>query len=141
MFVLDTDHFSILQRQTQPGYGRLGQRMSQQPRTAFYVSIISFHEQALGANAYINQGRTAQRVVRGYQLFEQILVDLAAAQVLPFDAAAAGIFDSLRSQRVRIGTMDLRIASVALARQMTVLTRNGRDFCQVPGLRIEDWTT
>ncbi len=36
--------------------------------------------------------------------------------------------------------MDLRIASIALSHDMTVLTRNVRDFEQVPDLRIEDWT-
>jgi predicted nucleic acid-binding protein len=37
--------------------------------------------------------------------------------------------------------MFLRIASIALARDFAVLTRNLVDFQQVPGLRVEDWTT
>ncbi|ETX07465.1 MAG: hypothetical protein ETSY2_11025 [Candidatus Entotheonella gemina] len=36
--------------------------------------------------------------------------------------------------------MDLRIASIALSRNMTVLSRNLVDFMRVPGLRVEDWT-
>ncbi len=36
--------------------------------------------------------------------------------------------------------MDLRIASVALASHSTLLTLNLRDFRQVPGLAVEDWT-
>ena len=36
--------------------------------------------------------------------------------------------------------MDLRIASIALAGDCTVLTRNLVDFQKVPQLRIEDWT-
>jgi tRNA(fMet)-specific endonuclease VapC len=35
--------------------------------------------------------------------------------------------------------MDLKIASIALAHDATLLTRNTRDFAQVPGLRIENW--
>jgi tRNA(fMet)-specific endonuclease VapC len=62
-------------------------------------------------------------------------------QVLTFDSAAAQIYDDLRRQRVRIGTMDLRIASSALSRQFVVLTRNAVDFSKVPGLNIEDWTS
>lgn len=61
-------------------------------------------------------------------------------QVLPFDAAAAAEFASLRARKVRIGTMDLRIAAIAVTRNLTVLTRNSRDFTQVPGLKVEDWT-
>jgi tRNA(fMet)-specific endonuclease VapC len=53
---------------------------------------------------------------------------------------AIAIFDNMRKQRVRIGTMDLRIAAIALAQNLVVLTRNSKDFNQVPGLQIEDWT-
>ena len=69
-----------------------------------------------------------------------MLRDFSASQVLPFDDAAAATFESLRSQRVRIGTMDLRIAAIALSRKLTVLTRNVADFQKVPGLQVEDWT-
>ena len=40
----------------------------------------------------------------------------------------------------RISTMDLRIASIALSRDMTVLTCNLGDFRKVPGLKVADWT-
>jgi tRNA(fMet)-specific endonuclease VapC len=78
--------------------------------------------------------------VRAYQKFEGILTDFTSFQLLPFDQAAADVFDSLRGKRVRIGTMDLRIAAIALTRGYTVLSRNLVDFRQVPGLAVEDWT-
>ena len=52
---------------------------------------------------------------------------------------AVAIFEDLVARRVRIGRMDLRIASIALSREMVVVTRNARDFGQVPDLQIEDW--
>jgi tRNA(fMet)-specific endonuclease VapC len=140
MFLLDTDHIGIIQQQTQPEFSRLLQRMNQHQVGDFFFPIISFHEQVLGWNTYINQARASSGVIRGYLMFQQILADFGAAQVLPFDQAAANSFDSLRAHRIRVGTMDLRIAAIALSRNMTVLTRNVRDFQKVPGLNVEDWT-
>lgn len=140
MYLLDTDHIAILQWQTQPEFARLRQRINQQQPGNLYWSVVSFQEQTLGANLYVNRARTTQGVIDGYRMYRKILVDYCAAQVLPFDQAAATEFDGLRTQRVRIGTMDLRIAAIALSRNLTVLTRNLRDFSQVPGLRSEDWT-
>jgi len=140
MFILDTDHFAILQAKTPPEFDRLAARIAAHPPAAFYVSIITFHEEALGWNAYISRARDQAGVTRGYRMFERIIADFAAAQLLPFDPAAASTFDMLRAQRVRVSTMDLRIASIALHMGMTLLTRNTADFRRVPGLRFEDWT-
>jgi tRNA(fMet)-specific endonuclease VapC len=60
--------------------------------------------------------------------------------VLPFDETAQSRFRSLRKQCRRLGTLDLRIASIALTTDATLVSRNLRDFRQVPGLRVEDWT-
>ena len=69
-----------------------------------------------------------------------MLRNFTVAPVLSFDDAAATVFAALVAQRLRVRTMDLRIAAIALARGLVVLTRNASDFGQVPGLQIEDWT-
>ncbi len=140
MFLLDTDHLGILQDRVQPESQRLLDRIAQYPPTEFYVSIVSFHEQVVGWNAYLNRARTMTGVVSAYRMFQDILADFASMQILPFDDDAGERFESLRQQRVRIGTMDLRIASIALAKGYTVLTRNLVDFERVPGLAADDWT-
>jgi tRNA(fMet)-specific endonuclease VapC len=128
MFVLDTDHITTIQWQTQPAYDRLLERMD--PLSDFLFPIVSFHEQALEANAYISKARDATGIVRGYRMFQKIIAGFAEAQVLPFDEGAANVFAGLGAARLRVSTMDLRIASIALSRNMTVLTRN------VPGLSV-----
>lgn len=140
MFVLDTDHVVIAQQQSAVEYDHLIRRIRQHDPSDIFVSIISFHEQVMGWNAYISRARDTAAVVRGYTRLERVLANFSQAQVLPFDDAAADVFDDLRKQRVRIATMDLRIASVALSRTMTVLTGNLVDFERVPGLQVEDWT-
>jgi tRNA(fMet)-specific endonuclease VapC len=60
--------------------------------------------------------------------------------LLDFDAAASHEFVRLRKGGIRIGTMDLRIAAIALAHDALLISRNLVDFQKVPGLRVEDWT-
>lgn len=50
------------------------------------------------------------------------------------------VFVELKSQGVRVGTMDLRIAAIAIANNVTPLTRNTVDFERVVNLHFEDWT-
>jgi tRNA(fMet)-specific endonuclease VapC len=140
MYVFDTDHLGILQRVSDPYYSVLSGRISRHAQTDFHVTVVSFHEQILGWTAYISRAGDRGGVVRGYSRLEGILADFARAQVLPFDDEAADVFDALRRQRIRIGTMDLRIASIARSKNMTVLTRNLADFRRVPDLAVEDWT-
>ena len=140
MFVLDTDHLGILQRQTAPQSGNLMRRISQYPEGNFFVTIVSFHEQVLGWNAYLARAKDSSGTVRGYSKLEGILGDFARSQVLSYTSAAADVFEELKKQRIRVGTMDLRIAAIALANGMTLLTRNLVDFGRVPNLSVEDWT-
>ena len=73
-------------------------------------------------------------------MLRQLHVDYSRFALSSFETPEGVLFDSLRTQRVRIGTMDLRIASIALSRNLILLTRNVSDFSQVPGLATEDWT-
>jgi tRNA(fMet)-specific endonuclease VapC len=139
-YLFDTDHISILQRRSGPEYATLAAQVARQAPADMAYSIVSFHEQVLGAQSYINRARTMLEIIRGYALLAEDLRAFSTAPVLPFDAAAAVIFDNLRAQRVRIATMDLRIAAITLSRSLTLLTRNTRDFGKVPGLVTEDWT-
>ncbi len=64
--------------------------------------------------------------------------------VLPFDAVdartAAEIRADLKRRGCPIGPYDTLIAGQALARGLTVVTANRREFERVEGLRVEDWT-
>lgn len=139
-FLLDTDHISFLQRRSGPEYAALSARMAQHPPADFAFSVVSFHEQVLGAHTFLARAHTTAAAIRGYTLLLEILQGFLAAPVLPFDAPAATAFDGLRAQGVRVATMDLRIAAIALSRGLVLLTRNRGDFSKVPGLVIEDWT-
>jgi tRNA(fMet)-specific endonuclease VapC len=139
-YLLDTDHITLLQRATGPASGALQAQLAQHPSTELAFAIISLHEQVVGCHTYINQARSTDDLVRGYAMLATVLRTFTRATVLPFDAAAATVYDTLVAQRVRLRRMDLRIAAIALARGLVVVTRNTQDFGRVPGLEIQDWT-
>ena len=62
---------------------------------------------------------------------------LTVVPALPFDDAAARAYARLPFRRARY---DRLIAAHALSRGLTVVTANARDFADVPGLKVEDWT-
>ncbi len=140
MFILDTDHLVVLQKRSGADFTNLLRRLSRYDRSAFFVTIVSFHEQIGGWYQYLGRATSSAGVVRGYAKLETILGDFAKAQVLPFTDAAADIFEDLRRQKIRVATMDLRIGAIAIANRMTVLTRNTVDFQRIPNLSFEDWT-
>lgn len=140
-YLLDTDHLSLLQRGTGTDFATLAARMSPLPAEEFGVSVVSLHEQVLGCHTYLSRARTAADLVRGYTLLRDVLTGFAVAEVVPFDAGAGREYERLAAARLRVATMDLRIAAVALSRGLVVLTRNVRDFSRVPNLTTEDWTT
>jgi len=63
--------------------------------------------------------------------------------VVDFDRAAAERYGETRCFLEKggqpISERDLLIASIALSRGMTVVTRNTREFGRVPRLKVEDW--
>ena len=58
---------------------------------------------------------------------------------MQFSPSAGTQYQSLKDQKLRIGSRDLRISAIALANNGIIITRNQKDFSQVPGLKIEEW--
>jgi tRNA(fMet)-specific endonuclease VapC len=139
-YLLDTDYLSIIQRKTGQDYVKLSTRMTHHPLSDFTVSVITFHEQIIGSHTYINRAHNANDVIKGYEIMERILRDFKVLSIILFDKNAANIFNNLQSRQIKLATMDLRIASIAMSRGLILLTRNNKDFSKVPGLLIEDWT-
>ena len=138
MFILDTDHISVLQRPSDAAM-RLQRRLLLSydfPVT----TAITLEEQSRG---WITQlGRLSADVslqISCYDRMVEMFAFFGSWQVLSFSQAAATEFKRLRQERVRIGTSDLKIASIALVENAVLLTANVRDFERVPGLRFENW--
>ncbi len=104
------------------------------------VTIPSYEEQVRGWMSYIAGARTLADQVTGYARLLRQLRNYCSWIVLPFDEVAAVFYQDLRKQKLRISTMDLKVAAVVLAHRATLLSRNLADFRRVPGLIVEDWS-
>lgn len=74
----------------------------------------------------------------------QLLTNLCSQfKSLDFDDEAAEISGNIRAQLTKLGTpigpYDLQIASIALSKNMILVTHNTKEFSRLTGLRIEDW--
>jgi len=138
MIVLDTDHFSELIRGRSVAGRNLAQRLHESTEP-YCTTIVTYEEQMRGGLEKIHKERDVHRRFATYGLLRDLLESFTVWTVLDWNADAAKTFDEMRSSGVNIGTMDLKIASIALIHQSTVLSRNLKDFGRVPGLIVEDW--
>ncbi|MEQ1715942.1 MAG: type II toxin-antitoxin system VapC family toxin [Hyphomicrobium sp.] len=137
MLVLDTDHLSELDRAGAVGMA-LGRRLGAS-NDVVATTIVSAEEQLRGWLAQIHAAKDPHGLIPHYSRLQARIEFFAAGTVLPWDGAAAEIYLGLRAEKIRIGTMDLKIASIVLANGALLLSRNVPDFSKVPGLRVEDW--
>lgn len=92
---------------------------------AIVLSSIAFAEVALGSGI----GRPPP-----IEILDRFVEEIP---VVDFDEAAARVYASLPFKR---GGYDRLIAAHALSLGLTVISRNVKDFADVPGLRVENWT-
>lgn len=140
MVILDTDHLSVIQRQSEPSFSFLSARLRHISPIEIYTTIVNVEEQMRGWLAVIGRAKKPQQQIAAYLRLHALFSFFAATPVLDFDQPAAEIFAQLRRSRTRLGSMDLKIAAIALSRNATPLSRNLTDFRRIPGLKIEDWT-
>lgn len=131
MYCFDTDILSATMRRD-PSLPLI-RKLAQVPPTEQFTTAVTLGELLYGA-ARRDSKRLNEQVrdlIRG------------ALTVLPFDEAAAEVYGPLRAQLEsegqRLAEPDMRIASIALSRDLTLVTGNVRHFTRVPGLKVENW--
>lgn len=137
MLIRDTDHLSALASERSASVQLLAKLANSGESVA--TTVVSVEEHVRGWLARIARARTSDAAVVAYAKFQRAVEDLGRGKILPFDRAAALQFEQLRLRKLGVGTADLRIAAIALSTGDLLLSRNLRDFQQVPSLRVEDW--
>jgi predicted nucleic acid-binding protein len=133
VYCFDTDVLSAAMRR-EPELGLIRRLATVAPQHQ-HTTAVTAGELLYGA-ARRSRADLVERVRR---LLTGVLV------VLPFDDDAAHVYGPLRAQLEAEGKPlaepDLRIASIALTHDLTLVTANTRHFERVPNLRLENWLT
>lgn len=90
--------------------------------------------------AVISRAQNPKKEFIAYQRLHALLGFFNEIPVLDYTEVVAAHFAELKRARLRVGTMDLRIASFALSLDGLLLSGNLKDFSRVPHLQVEDWT-
>jgi tRNA(fMet)-specific endonuclease VapC len=121
-FLLDTDVCIYLLTDAFP---RLTARIGDCDEGSVGVSSITFAELSHGS---ANGKMPPPPVLDAF---------LGAIILCPFDEAAARAYATLPLRR---GRFDRLIAAHAISRDLILVTNNTRDFADIPGVRVENWT-
>jgi tRNA(fMet)-specific endonuclease VapC len=133
-YLFDTDHLTLFQY----GHAPVARRLTLQPPNAVGISIVTIEESLRGRLAQLARAGDGPARTKHYMLLEQSIRLFGQFPIVSYDQAAETNFQQLRS--IRISTQDRKIASIALASQLILVTANRRDFARVPGLVLEDWS-
>jgi tRNA(fMet)-specific endonuclease VapC len=139
LYIFDTDHVSLWLED---------HAMVKSKATEFEadlaITIVTVQELFNGWVGRLNDPAQSNQQVKLYAKLSKIVAYLQEIKILDLDDVADRCFrqllteyPNLRKNRIQ---KDMRIAAIALSCGATVVTRNRRDFAQVPGLRLEDWT-
>jgi tRNA(fMet)-specific endonuclease VapC len=137
-YVVDTDILSLYQRNHSQVCTRI--RLARQNNLIIKTTVITVEEQYGGRLAQIRKAQNPEALILAYELLTATFSLFSQLEILKYDRSADDYFRQFRQQGIRIGTQDLRIASIVLTHGGIIVTRNQKDFGQVPGLMIEDWS-
>jgi tRNA(fMet)-specific endonuclease VapC len=136
LWILDTDHVSLFQR----GHPQIINRLAKVASTELSITIITLEEQLRGRFQMTRRASSPSELIFAYQNLHVTFDSLKSFSIIDFSPTASNIYSLLSSQKIKIGTQDLRIAAIALSVEGIVVTRNQRDFGKIPNLTIEDWS-
>jgi len=137
MIILDTDTLTHFFR----NHSRVVERM-QREADEVAITIISRIETLQGRFDTLMKAVDGVELQRGQQRLEVAEQQLATIpRILPITSSAAAEFDRLRENKKlnKIGRADLLIAAITLANRAKLVSRNLKDFRQVPGWSVENW--
>jgi tRNA(fMet)-specific endonuclease VapC len=135
--ILDTNHFSAVDRDARAA--RVFAAYAARHKSALFITVITVEEVTRGWLALLAAKKRRADEIPVYQRLKRSAEMFGEWDILEWDTDALAIFEDLRRRRLKMSTADMKIASIALSHDATLLTQNLTDFAKVPGLRMENW--
>ena len=135
LWILDTDSVSLFQR----GNLEIANRLNNVDVSEIAITLITVEEQLRGRFQVIRCANPND-LASAYEKLQVTFDSLKSFNVLKFSAEAQKVDNNLLLQKIKVGRQDLRIAAIALCVNGILVTRNNRDFSQVPNLVLENWS-
>ncbi|MCS7045038.1 MAG: hypothetical protein NZO58_01650 [Gemmataceae bacterium] len=135
-YLLDTDHLTLLEHQ----HPVVSRNIRQQPQGTVALCAVTIEESLRGRLAAIAQARDGPQRIKRYATLLASLALLQQFPIAPYDQSAENESQAIRKLRLPMGTRAQKIAAIALAHRLTVVTRNRSDFARIPGLSLVDWS-
>ncbi|MBK6366368.1 MAG: type II toxin-antitoxin system VapC family toxin [Polaromonas sp.] len=129
MYLLDTNTLIYFFKRE----GQVEQRLRNTPIHLIRVPAITWFELEHGTLRSTKPEHQRISIDIALQAYGTAPLDYPSAK------SAAAIKRNLEVAGTPIGHYDLLIAGIAQANNLTLVTRNTREFERVPGLRVENW--
>jgi tRNA(fMet)-specific endonuclease VapC len=138
-WILDTDHASLFLAGNKAIVGVVDKHYKD-----VAITVVTVQELFNGWVGRLNNPTQAKNLTLLYTKLWETTAFIKVITVLNFDKEASDCCDMLKKNSKELAKnkieKDLRIASIALTQNATVVTRNHKDFSQVPNLKLEDWS-
>jgi tRNA(fMet)-specific endonuclease VapC len=137
MYLLDTNILTALHA----GNSKVINKIKHLDDPEIAITIITKVELIQGRISFLLKATNGQDLLRAQNLLVQTERLLSELEVVSFDQSAIEQFELLLTNRSlrKSGRADLLIASIALANRATLVSRNLKDFQNIPNLKLVNW--
>jgi tRNA(fMet)-specific endonuclease VapC len=136
--ILDTDHASLFLAGNKLIIAQVAKHSND-----VAITVITVQELFNGWAGRLNDPAQANNLIHLYTKLWETTEFFKVITILNFDQDAENCYQTLRQNSKALAKKriekDLRIASIVLAHNATIVTRNYKDFSQIPNLKIENW--
>jgi tRNA(fMet)-specific endonuclease VapC len=139
IWILDTDHASLFLAGNKAIVATVDNHYKD-----VAITVVTVQELFNGWVGRLNNLAQTKNLTLLYTKLWETIEFIKVITVLNFDKEAEDCYNMLKNSSKELAKnkieKDLKIASIALTKNATVVTRNYKDFSQIPNLKLEDWS-